>query len=179
MARFYFLLWIRWSFRVILCSTILAFILSSLIILFLYMSHAVHTLNSNVFMALLDIFIFWFPIAWSFSLLIALFRSVKYIFNNCINGYEFKLLTCSAKEYIEYIGYGDLVKVWRKWFMLLIWLSVSMIVVTFVFMKLFTDYKSLFEWFNIYSLVSFVLLSGYISFTLFAFRCKRVKLKKC
>jgi len=162
-----------------ICSLSLASIITFGITLFLYFSHGMQTLNSGVYGALFDIFKFWFPIVWSVSFLFALFRSIKYIFNSCINGYKLKLLTCSNKEYIDVIGYGDLVKVWRKWFMLIIWLSVAQIIFTSIFANLFTIYKHLFDWFNIYWLLGFVLISGYLSFILLSSRCKRVRLKKC
>ena len=186
MSRFYFILWLRWAMRLTLCSVILAIILASVITTYLYFSQGRPSLNSEVLEALFDIFKFWLPLLWNFTLLLAFFRSLKYIFNSCINGYEFKLLTCSSvldknanDEFIQTIGYGDLVKVWRKWFMLNIWLVGSFMILSLVYTNLFTSFSSVFEWFNIYWLFAFILISGYFSFILLGARCKKVKIVKC
>ncbi|MCF6310439.1 MAG: hypothetical protein L3J19_08245 [Sulfurimonas sp.] len=186
MGRFYFVLWLRWATRLTLCSVILALFGTLIITLYLYISQGMPNFNSEISEALFNIFKFWFPILWSLTLLLALFRSLKYIFNSCINGYEFKLLTCeSAKdknkedETIEIIGYGDLVMVWRRWFMLNIWLVGSFMIFSLVYTYLFTSFNGVFEWFNIYWLFTFIILSGYFSFILLESRCKKVKVVKC
>lgn len=117
--------------------------------------------------ALFDVYKFYFSIVFSISFLVILFRSIKYIFNKCIYGYELKLLSCNKEDVIENIGYGDLVRVWRKWFMLLIWLVAICMIVT------------MFNFFNIYALYIFVLLSGYVSFIIMSARCKKVKVIRC
>ncbi len=53
-------------------------------------------LNRDVMDALLDLFIFWFALAWNLTLLISLFRGVKHLFNRCYEGYVLKLLTCKG-----------------------------------------------------------------------------------
>jgi hypothetical protein len=137
------------------------------------------SLNTEVIQALLNIFKFWFVVFWSITLLLALFRSLKYIFNRCIYGYELKLYTCDTKELIEDIGYGDLVKVWRKWLMLIIWLVGSFMILSLAYTYMFTSYSGVFKWFDIYWLFGFILLSGYFSFIIMAARCKRVKVVRC
>ena len=179
MSKFYLFLWFRWSLRLTLCSVVLASGVASLITLYTYISQGIPTLDSDIFIALKDVFKFWFPILWSLTLLLALFRSLKYLFNSCIYGYELKLYSCDLKEVLEYIGYGDLVKVWRKWFMLIIWLVGSLMILSLTFTYLFTSYNGVFEWFNIYWLFAFILISGYFSFIFISHRCKRVKVVKC
>lgn len=179
MSKFYFLLWLKWSARVITCSVLLAYAISIVITAVTYYIGNVSTIDAQVFGALKSVLEFWFPIVWSFTLLMSLFRAIKYIFNTCINGYEIKLLTCKGDETIEDIGYGNLVKVWRRWFMLIIWLVGSFMVLSIVFTYLFTDFSGVFEWFNIYWLFSFILISGYFSFILLGSRCKSVKVVKC
>ncbi|WP_372999490.1 hypothetical protein [Sulfurimonas sp.] len=179
MSKFYFFLWLRWSTRLTLGSIILASILSLFITLYIYISQGMAALSSEVTSALMDVFVFWFPIIWSFTLLLALFRGLKYIFNVCIAGYKLHLYSCNGKELLEEVGYGDLVKVWRKWFMLIIWLVGSFMVLSLIFTYMFTSYSGVFEWFNIYWLFAFLLVSGYFSFMLMTTRCKRVKVVKC
>jgi hypothetical protein len=179
MYKFYLLLWLKWAARVSLCTLFSASLLSAFITFFIYANQGFPALGSEVMNALLEIAKFWFPLAWSLTLLLVLFRSIKYIFNTCIEGYELKLYTCDGKQMLQHIGYGDLVKVWRKWFMLIIWMSAAQMVLALAFTYAFSDYESVFEWFNIYWLFGFILLSGYFSFGILANRCKRVKIKQC
>lgn len=179
MNKFYILLWLRWSIRVTLCSTVLASVFSLFITLYVYISQGMVTIDAKVLKALIDIFVFWFPIVWSFTILLALFRALKYIFNVSISGYMLNLYSCDGKELLREVGYGDLVKVWRKWFMLIIWLVGSLMVISLAYTYMFTPYSGVFEWFNIYWLFAFLLLSGYFSFILMTTRCKRVKVVKC
>ena len=179
MAKFYVLLWLKWATRVSLCSVISAFSVSFVITLFIYVSQGMPTLENEVLTALLDITIFWFPIVWSLTLLLSLFRSLKYIFNSCCGEYKLQLLTCDTHEFIEVIGYGDLVKVWRRWFTLIIWLVGTQMVFSTAFTYLFMDANGVFSWFNIYWLFTFILIAGYFSFIFMSSRCKRVKIVKC
>ena len=179
MSKFYFLLWFRWALRVSINSVFLASLLSIIITIFLYIKQGAVTLNLEVLEALFEVFMFWFPLTWSVTLLLTLFRSLKYIFNNCNNGYELKLLECNKNDVIEYIGYGDLVKVWRRWFMLMIWLSGVQMVFALGISYIFSIYDAVFDWFNIYILFLFILSSGYFSFILLGGRCKKVKVVKC
>lgn len=179
MAGFYFRVWIKWVVRLTLCTLVLVFGLTLLIIALLYINKGMPALSAEVMAALADLFKFWFPIVMSFTLLIALFRSIKFIFKRCYNGYKFELLSCDGKEVLKYIGYGDLIKVWRRWFMIIIWLIGAQMVLALAFTNLFTTYGGVFEWFSIYWLFGFLLIAGYISFVLLGSRCKQVKVMKC
>lgn len=179
MSRFYFLLWLGWATRISISSVAMASVISLLITLALYIKQGTTSINSEVIQALWQVFSFWFPLAWSITLLIALFRSLKYIFNTCNNGYELKLLECNKSDVIEFIGYGDLVKVWRRWFMLMVWLTGTQMILALGFTYLFDSFGVLFDWFNIYVLFLFILISGYFSFILLGGRCKKVKVVKC
>jgi hypothetical protein len=136
-------------------------------------------LDTQSLKALKDIFLFWFPLIWSFTILISLFRAIKFIFNKQLNGYAFKLLRCQTKSVIEDISYADLVKPFRKWLMLMIWLVGSLMIVSLISTNLFSGYDSVFEWFNIYYLYFFILISGYFSFVLIAGRCKNIRVVRC
>ncbi|MDD2789952.1 MAG: hypothetical protein PHU40_04725 [Sulfurimonas sp.] len=179
MSRFYFFLWLRWLIRVSLCSVLLASTVAAFITLFIYISQGMPALNAEVASALLAIAKFWFPLSWSLALLLVLFRSVKYLFNVPVAGYLLKLKVCGKEKFIEEIGYGDLVKVWRKWFMLLIWIVAAQMIFALAFTYLFSDYSGVFAWFSIYWLFGFILVAGYFSIILLANRCKRVKIKQC
>ena len=181
-SKFYFSLWFFWALRVTLCSVIMASVLSAFITLYIYVSQGSSVLSSEVLAALTQVFKFWFIILWSVTLLLALFRSLKSVFSSCHGGYKLNLLTCPKEgesEVLDAIGYGDLLKVWRKWFILIIWLVGAEMVFAIVFTKLFTSYDGIFEWFDIYLLYAFVLIAGYFSFILLSTRCKRVEISKC
>jgi len=179
MSRFYFLLWLSWAFRVTLESLILACGFALLLTLSLYFIQGMPTLSSEVLEALLNLFKFWFPVVWGLTLLIALFRSLKYIFNTPHAGYELQLIACNSDEVLEEIGYGDLVKVWRRWFMLMIWLVGICMILALVITYLFTSFSGIFEWFNIFWMFGFILICGYFSFIFLGARCKKAKLRKC
>ncbi len=178
MYKFYFLLWLKWAFRLTLCSVLLSTFFSILITFLIYVNQGIRTLNAEILTALGTIFMFWFSITWSVAILIALFRSLKYIFNNCYVGYSLNLKSCQ-NELIKSIGYGDLVKVWRKWFMLLIWIIGAEMIIALAFTYTFSSYKSIFEWFDIYILYTLILIAGYFSFIILSSKCKKIKLVKC
>jgi len=179
MSKFYLLLWFKWALRLTTESILLATFFSIVISFILYIMQGMIALNNEVLKALFEIMVFCFPIVWSLTLLLSLFRALKHIFNHCIAGYKLELLTCMLDGVIVTIGYGDLVKVWRRWFMLLIWLIAGHMIFALSFTYFFSVYESVFDWFSIYWLYLFVLSSGYISFVLLANRCKRVKVVKC
>lgn len=179
MLKFTFLLWLQWSYYITRFSLSFALFISLLISLVTYLNKGAPTLNSAVYEALLNIFLFWFPFVWSIALLVSLFRSLKYIFNTPIANYKLILLECDLEESIEDIGYGDLVKVWRKWFLVIIWfVGIEMLLSVFI-LSLFTHYNSIFEWFNIYVLFMYLLIAGYFALVLLTGRCKRVSLRRC
>lgn len=182
MTRFYTILWSRWALRLTIETLLMAFILSFLITFYIYAQKGFMSLDSVLYRALFEIFTFWFALLWSLSLLLALFRSIKFVFNSCYDGYKLELLVChkkSKKEVIRYIGYGDLVKVWRKWLLLMIWLVGSEMIIALLFTKLLGSFTSTFEWFNIYILYLFILVAGYFSFIILSSRCKSVRVSKC
>jgi len=184
MQKFYLELWLFWALRVILCSLFLAAILASLITIAIYVKQGMPNFNKEIAAALVDVFRFWFFIALNLAVLVALFRSVKYLFNCCHAGHMLRLKRCVKEEdkeegYLEFIGYGDLVKVWRKWFMLLIWIVGALMILALAVTYLFTPYEALFDWFNVYILYAFILAGGYFSFIFMAARCKSIRIVKC
>ena len=178
MYKFYLKIWSKWVLLLTVISISFAVIISIFITTLIYVNQGIVPLTQEVVIALSDIFKFWFPIVWNLALLIALFIGLKNIFNSCYDGYELKLLTCK-KETIEIIGYGDLVKVWRKYFMLLIWIIATEMIISLSFTYLLSDYNNLFDWFNIYILYIFVLISSYFSFIILSSKCKLIKVQKC
>jgi len=172
-SKFYLLIWLGWVLRLTLSSVVSAGVFASFITAYIYVSQGSSPLSKEVYEALFHVFKFWFPLVWSVTLLISLFRTLKTVFNRCINGYEMNLKSCSV------VGYGDIKGVWRKWLMLIIWLVGAQMIIALIFTKLFTSYEATFDWFNIYVLYTFVLVAGYVSFVLLSSRCRLVSVKKC
>jgi hypothetical protein len=169
MLKFYLLLWRTWLVRFVACSVFLAALLAGVVSLFLYVKAGMIKLDTNTIDAMKDIFVFWFGVFFAFSILFALFRSLKFIFGKCFDGYELKLLECNRVDIVEQIRYADLIRVWRKFFMLLIW------IVAFEMMLFYVWRNSL----NIYALFGFVILGGFFVFVLLLARCKKIKVIKC
>jgi hypothetical protein len=184
MQKFYLELWFFWALRVIVCSLFLGALFAAMITTALYLKQGMPALEADIQRALLELFLFWFFISLNLAVLVALFRSVKYLFNRPHAGYMLRLKKCSkegesSNEYIDPVGYGDLVKVWRKWFMLLIWIVGSFMILALIITYIFTPYKALFDWFNIYVLYGFILTAGYLSFIFMSGRCKSIRIVKC
>ncbi len=182
MSKFYLYLWAGWALRLTFFSISSALFLATILSGYLYIAQGMPFITDELKKALFDITKFWFLIFWTLTLLLFLFRTLKGVFNNCLNHYKLQLLTCpdeGVNEVIEEVGYGDLVKVWRKWFMLIIWLVGAQMVLALVVTYFFNTGTAVFDWFNIYVLYAFILSAGYFSFMILSVRCKRVKLVKC
>jgi len=178
MFRFYFFLWLKWALRVTLCSLFLAFLTSFMLTLFIYIQQGMVKLDSKVLDALYDVELFWFQLFWNVAFLIALFRGVKYIFNHSISGYVLHLFECQTSQSIEFIGYGNLIKVWRKYFMLLIWLVVSfMIFTTFIYSLIYSK-EMMFEWFSTVFIYIATMIAGFLALVLLPSRSKQVKVER-
>ena len=179
MGRFYLRLWADWVVRLSLESVIGAFFLTLGVVGYFYVKKGMPELSDEVSDALVNIFRFWFSILWSVAFLAALFRGVKYFFNKCYNGFVLHLFSCSSKERIEPVGYGDLIKVWRRWFMLLIWITAAFIVVRVIVGHFLFGIESVFSWLGLPELYAFVVAAGFFAIVLSTSMCKRVKVELC
>ena len=182
LSRFYFFLWLRWAIRLTLSSFLFTLLFASLITVIIYVKQGFVPLDDAVIVALTEVFLFWFGIIWNLGLLLFLFRGLKYIFNYCSGGYSLELLRClkeKSVEKIDTVGYGDLVKVWRKWLMLLIWLVGAQMVFVVVLSRIFASNDTPFAWFNIYMLYAFIVVAGYFSLIVLSAKCKRIRIVKC
>jgi len=182
MLKFYSLLWFFWLLRMLLVSLVFSSVVAGGITLFVYMQQGFVPLSGEVLGALYEIFYFWFLLLLNIAIPLALFINAKYLFNHCIDGVSLKLLSCpkeGEQEVIETIGYGDLIKVWRKWLLLIVWGSAALMLFSVLFSYMFTSYSSLFEWFNVYILYLFISFSGFFAIVLLASRCKQVRLSSC
>lgn len=182
MSKFYLLLWVEWATRLTLSSLFYGVLSALGVTLFIYAKEGFGALDAESLEALSYIFMFWLSLLYNIALLIALFRSIKYVFNSPKNSYVMRLYSCpkdGKREMLEEIGYGDLVKTWRKWFMLLIWLVGAQMVVAVTLNALLSLSESTLAWFNIYVLYGFILVAGYFSFMILGSRCKQVRIERC
>lgn len=180
MKKFYLELWLHWVVRVILCSVTSAGVIAALITFVLYFNKGMPSLSDDVMQALENIYLFWFMIVLNLTVLFALFRSAKYLFNRCYGGYQFAMLSCPKETtYLEVVGYGDIVKFWRKWLMLLVWIVASFVLLSWIGSLLFIEYGKFFSYFTVWWLYGYILLAGFFSFMLIGSRCKQVKVRRC
>ncbi len=176
MRRFWFKLWLSWAVRFSVESILFASAFSFVVSAAIYYLKGMPDLQSDVLYALSDIFRFWFAIFWSMTLLLSLFRGLKYLFNHCYEGYVLKLLTCKGAETIETVGYGDITPLFRKWMMSMIWSISTLMIFSFIVSYFLLNS---YNWYNIYVMYIFILISGAITLPLMGHRCKRIKLQIC
>lgn len=182
MLKFYIVIWFYWVLRMLFVTLFTTISIAVIITFVLYIKQGIPSLSFEILNALFKIFEFWFLLAINFAIPLALFISVKYLFNRCVNGFSFKLLSCpkdAQNEIITEIVYGDLVQVWRKMFFLVIWNSAILMILALIVMYFVREQHTLFSWFSIYLLYLFILLSGYPSIVLLNNRCKRVRIMAC
>ena len=110
------------------------------------------------------------------TLLVSLFRGLKHLFNHCYEGYVLKLFTCNGEELIETIGYGNITPLFRKWMMSMIWSISTLMIFSFIVSYFLLNS---YNWYNIYVMYIFILISGGITLPLMGYRCKGVKLQEC
>ena len=156
-----------------------AAVLTLLVVLYLYVKKGMPYMSDEVAAALAEIFKFWFRILWSVTFLATLFRSVKYFFNKCYNRYALRLYSCDAKERIEPIDYADIIKVWRRWFMLLIWIVAIIIVFGVATVRIFSIANSVFSWLGLPVLYLFTIVGGFFAIVLTTSMCKKIKVERC
>ncbi len=178
MRRFWLSLWTYWAVWLTLFSVTAGLFLAAMITLSLYLLKGAPSLESEVVSALQDITLFWFGLTWSITLLIALFLVVKRLFYRCIDHRQLTLTECSGRESIQKVGLGDIIRLWRKWLMAIIWATAAQAIIVIVLRYLF-GIPDLLSWFSVYWLYLFVLIAGLITLPLMEARCKLVKVGRC
>ncbi len=178
MIRSLFFIWLRWAAWVTLFSFVAAIVLSSGATLYFYIAKGTVELNSDIINALFDIGVFWFAIFWSITLPVSTFFGMKQLFKECKNGYRLQLFTCN-NEPLEIVRYENLLTMWRKWLFLIIWGVAIQLIVIVVFLYLLGIDEALMEWFNIYYLYAFVMLSSWATLSIMLKKCKLIELRRC
>lgn len=179
MVRFYLYLWFLWVLRMLGVTLFMSGFLSLLITTYFFIQKGLPAFESEIISALFEIFIFWFLLLLNLAIPLALFISTKHLFNNCINAISLKLKSCKDGLFIEDVGHGDGVKVWRKLLFLIVWISAVFVLISFMIFYFFNIEGSFFEFLSVYHLYAFILLSGAFALPLLGSRCKSVSLRLC
>jgi len=179
MGKFSLFLWLFWVKNITLKSFLYGAVFAFVLTIFFYIFYGMPSLSEDILHALYEVFSWSFAFTWSISFLLFLFREFLSVFERCIVGYKLQVLDCQTKEPLVAIGYGDIVKIWRRWFFVLIWLVASCFILLSVFLYLLGSAQSFREIFSIYLLYVFVMFSGYISFLFLIYRCKKTKVQRC
>lgn len=178
MRRFWLGLWAYWAMWSTLFSVLSALIIAFAITLGLYLLKGAPALDGTVWSALFEIARFWFALLWSFTLLLALFLVVRRLFYRCIDHRRLMLHACDGSEVMMKAGTGDVIKVWRKWLMAMIWATAAEIIIV-IAMRHLAGFGDLLSWFSVYWLYLFVLIAGLITLPLMQARCRLVKVGRC
>ena len=179
MRRFWVGLWWRWALWVTLISLLWAAGASVLLTFGLYLYKGMPPLEKGVVTALGDIARFGFPVFWCFAFLAAFFRSVRRLFGHCIDHFRLTLLSCDGETRIENPGSADTVRVWRKWFFVIIWAVAAEVIVAALLHFPFASGGGAMGWFSLYWLYLFVLLAALATLPLMGARCPFVKVERC
>lgn len=178
MRKFWFGLWSYWAVWLTLFSTVTGALLALVATLLTYLATGGAPLNAEIWVALGDLFLFWFGIGWSMALLLGLLLVVKRIFYRCIDHYQLHFVQCPSQTEIRDLQVGDTVKLWRKWLLALIWVvAVQMILVIAV--EYLFGAEALLGWFSIYWLYVMLMIAGAVTLPLMGARCKSVRVKRC
>lgn len=171
----YLQLYLFWLLWVTFVSSMVAIFLSVLSSLLLYISKGFQTLNEKVLVALFDVAIFSFPIAFSLSFILSLLLVFKALFKHEFKGFKLELYNCSY-EVLEKPLISDIMQLWRKWLFLTFWFITIFLVLILGFFKLVFNTLPL-EYLNGLTVYLLVVSLGGAVFVLGLVRCKKIGIK--
>lgn len=171
----YLQLYLFWLVWVSVVSSITAIFLSVVSSLLLYISKGFQSLNEKVLMALYDVAVFSFPIAFSLSFILSLLLVFKALFKHEFKSFEVELYNCSY-EVLEQPLVSDVMQLWRKWLFLTFWFIVIFLVIVLGIYKLIFDELPL-AYLNGITIYLMVVSLGGAVFVLGLMRCKKIGIK--
>jgi len=171
----YLQLYTFWLLWISIVSSLVAIVLSVLSSLLLYISKGFQSLNEEVLMALFDVAVFSFPIAFSLSFILSLLLVFKALFKHEFKDFKVELYNCS-NEVLDSPLLSDVTHLWRKWLFLTFWFIVLFLVVVLGFNKLVFNALPL-EYLNGLTIYLMVVSLGGIVFILGIKRCKKIGIK--
>lgn len=172
---FYLKLYLFWFTWVSLRTLFIAFILSLVTALIVYISKGFAPLNEETFSALKEVFYFTFPIFASLSFIIALLLVFKALFSKNIEGKKIKLYDCED-EHIPEPLLSDVTMLWRKWLFVTVWAILIFLVLFIGVWKLASGDFPPISWFNAQSLYVLISFLGGIVFVFGINTCKKIRI---
>ena len=171
----YLQLYLFWLLWVSIVSSVSAIFLSVVSSLLLYISKGFQTLNKEVLMALYDVAVFSFPIAFSLSFILALLLVFKALFKHEFKDFKVELYNCSY-EVLHKPLVSDVMQLWRKWLFLTFWFIVIFLVIVLGVYKLIFNELPL-AYLNGLTVYLMVISLGGAVFVLGLTKCKKVGIK--
>ena len=171
----YLQLYTFWLVWVSLVSSLAAIFLSVLSSVLVYISKGFSSLNEDVFLALYDIIIFSFPIAFSFSFILSLVFVFKALFKHEFKDFKLELYNCS-NEVLDKPLMSDLMLLWRKWLFLTFWFIVVFLVLVLGSYKLLFNELPL-QYLHGLTIYLLIISFGGGVFVVGLFKCKKVGIK--
>ncbi len=173
---FYFKLYLFWLTWVSLRTFFISIALSIFSALMMYIYKGFAPLNSETFIALLDIVYLSFPIAFSLSFILMLLFVFRALFMQKVETKCFVLYDCQNEE-VTQPNLSDVMGLWRKWLFLTVWLILLFLVLFIGLSKLLFDVFPPAHWFNAYSMYVLVSSFGGLVFVFSVKKCKKIGIK--
>ncbi|MBN2896974.1 MAG: hypothetical protein JXK05_13905 [Campylobacterales bacterium] len=115
-------LWLYWLWWVLLYSVAVAAATAAVLVGVIYVLKGAPALDADVYGALEAIARVVFVPLWCAALLWAHLMVTRRLFACCLGGRRLILLTCKGDERIYPVGLGDVLPVWRRFLMLIVWI---------------------------------------------------------
>lgn len=172
---FYLKLYLFWAVWVSIRALLYAAVLSLAAAAAVYALKGFAPLEKATFLALGEIVLFSFPVAFSLSFIVVLLLVFRALFSQKIDGFRFELFNCTGEK-IEKPLLSDVTGIWRKWLFITIW-------VILIFMVLFLGLSTLLfgsfpplSWLNGWSLYLLVMTLGGAVFVFVVHKCTKIKI---
>ncbi|MBE0499270.1 MAG: hypothetical protein IBX43_08540 [Campylobacterales bacterium] len=173
---FYLKLYLFWAAWVSIRALLYAAVFSLAAAAAVYALKGFAPLHKATFLALREIVLFSFPVAFSLSFIVVLLLVFRALFVQKIDGFRFELDSC-AGEKIEKPLLSDVTGIWRKWLFITIW-------VILIFMVLFLGLSTFvfgsfppLSWLNGWSLYLLVMTLGGAVFVYVVHKCTKIKIR--
>lgn len=171
-------LWLYWLWWMLLYSVAAAAVADGAAVGVIYLLKGAPQLDTSVYGALEAIARVAFVPLWCAALLWAHLMVTRRLFSCCLGGKRLILLTCKGDERIYPVGLGDVLPIWRRFLMLIVW-TVALEAVLVV------GIAALFGGFSITTHLSAPMLGVMSAFGALAAllvmlrRCKRIRITQC
>ncbi len=172
---FYLKLYLFWAVWVSIRALLYACVLSLVATAAVYAFKGFAPLHKATFLALQEIVLFSFPIAFSMSFIVALLLVFRALFLQKIDAFRFELYSCSGEK-IQKPLLSDITAIWRKWLFVTLWtILIFMVLFLGISKLLFGSFPPL-SWLNGWSLYLLVMTLGGAVFVFIVHKCTKIKI---